>query len=98
MEINMNSFGNIGIGRETLGANAVGAGNAATGAAGVDAGHGKQDKVTFTHAQSANIASSEPVADVPDEALARDDALGRLMNAAFDLPPPPMPAFALGPA
>ena len=28
--------------------------------------------------------------DVPDAALSRDDALGRLVNAAFSLPPPPM--------
>lgn len=39
------------------------------------------------------LASSEPVAAVPDSALARDDALGKLMQTAFNLPPPPMPAF-----
>ena len=30
---------------------------------------------------------------VPESALRRDDALGRLFTAAFSLPPPPMPAF-----
>ena len=44
--------------------------------------------------QAASLASAEPVADIPDVALSRDDALGRLVGAAFNLPPPPMPAFA----
>ena len=39
------------------------------------------------------LRGSEPVADVPAEALVRDDDLGRLVSAAFNLPPPPMPAF-----
>lgn len=39
------------------------------------------------------LASSEPVSAVPDSAIARDDDLGKLMQAAFNLPPPPMPAF-----
>ena len=93
MEINMNSngFGRIGLGREALDANAVGAGN---GAAGIDAKRAAPDKVTFTHAQPSSIVSAEPVADVPDAALSRDDELGKLMNAAFNLPPPPMPSFS----
>ena len=33
-------------------------------------------------------------AEIPDSALSRDDALGRLVGAAFNLPPPPMPDFA----
>jgi len=96
MEINLNSngFGNIGMGRETLDAHAVGAANGAKGASGMDAAREKQDKVTFTRVQPSSVASSEPVADVPDVALDRDDALGKLVNAAFNLPPPPMPAFA----
>ena len=95
MEINLNSngFGNIGMGRETFDATTIGAGNEAKGASGVNVGRGTHDKVTFTRAQPSNVASSEPVADVPDAALDRDDALGKLMNAAFNLPPPPMPAF-----
>ena len=96
MEINLNSngFGNIGMGRESFDATSVGAGNETKGASGIDAGRGTHDKVTFTRAQPSGIASSEPVADVPDAALDRDDALGKLMNAAFNLPPPPMPSFS----
>ena len=33
-------------------------------------------------------------AKVPEEALGRDDPLGKLLNMAFNLPPPPMPPFA----
>ena len=95
MEITLNNtgFGNVGMGRETLEADTVGAGNAAKGTTGVDAKRETQDKVIFTRAQPIGIASSEPVSDVPDEALSRDDALGKLVNAAFSLPPPSMPAF-----
>ena len=39
------------------------------------------------------LASAEPTVDVPDSALSRDDDIGRLVNAAFSLPPPPMPDF-----
>ena len=41
----------------------------------------------------AGLSSAEPTADVPAAALRRDDDLGRLAAAAFNLPPPPMPAF-----
>ena len=34
------------------------------------------------------------LADVSDAALDREDELGKLVNSAFSLPPPPMPAFA----
>ena len=96
MEINFNSkgFGNIGMGRESFDATSIGAGNATKGASGIDAGRGTHDKVTFTRTQPSNIASSEPVANVPDAALDRDDELGKLMSAAFNLPPPPMPSFS----
>ena len=39
------------------------------------------------------LGKSEPLADVPDAALSRDDELGKLVSAAFNLPPPPMPEF-----
>lgn len=96
MEINLNSngFGNIGMGRESFDAAPVGAGSETKGASGIDAGRGTHDKVTFTRAQPSSIASSEPVTDVPDAALDRNDELGKLMNAAFNLPPPPMPSFS----
>ncbi len=40
-------------------------------------------------------ASAEDVqaAGIPESALSRDDALGKLMSQAFNLPPPPMPKF-----
>ena len=42
---------------------------------------------------AARVSGDEAVEAVPDSALRRDDALGRLFSAAFSLPPPPMPAF-----
>ena len=32
-------------------------------------------------------------AEIPEDALARDDKLGQLIAGAFNLPPPPMPNF-----
>ena len=40
------------------------------------------------------LASAEPTADVPESELVRDDALGKLVNAAFVFQAPPMPSFA----
>jgi len=91
MDINLNSngFGNIGIGREPVGVNGVGAGTKDV------AQHNVRDVLTVTHAKSPDgIASAEPTADVPDDALVRNDALGNLVNSAFSLPPPPMPTFS----
>ena len=92
MEINVNSksFGMGGIGREAFDANAVGAG---TGATGADAAREARDAVRFSRVQTVGLDSSEPVAEVPDTALLRDDALGKLVSAAFNLPSPPLPAF-----
>ena len=42
---------------------------------------------------SSGIASSEPVGEVPESALSRDDELGKLVNFAFNLSAPPMPSF-----
>jgi hypothetical protein len=39
------------------------------------------------------LNSCEPVADIPDAALSRDDELGKLVSHAFNLPPPAMPLF-----
>ena len=91
MDINLNSngFGNLGIGREALGATGVGAGSNPNEVGAKPAL--SRDTVTFTSAPS-GLASAEPVADVSDAALVRDDALGKLVNFAFNLPPPPMPA------
>ena len=40
------------------------------------------------------VKDSEPVSEVPESALMRDDELGKLVSAAFSLPAPPMPSFA----
>ena len=95
MEINLNSngFGNIGMGRgmsETTVSDA--------GLETIDASQASRVKSLHvsnpsSSVQSAVLASAEPVTEVPDEALLRDDALGKLMSTAFNLPPPPMPSF-----
>ena len=85
MEINLttNGYGNIGMSGEMSGVGDV--------------------KTTRQQETSANfevkasaldaLGKSEPLADVPDAALSRDDELGKLVSAAFNLPPPPMPEF-----
>ena len=87
MEINLNisgnGFGNVGIGRETVGAANVASGGRADGTL----------SVTNAEVRLGGIAASEPTAEVPDSALVRDDALGKLVNSAFSMPPPAMPAF-----
>lgn len=47
--------------------------------------------LTITH----GAATPEEIAaaEIPDSALTRDDSLGKLVGQAFNLPPPPMPAF-----
>jgi len=86
MEININSngFGNVGLG--SVNADFV-----------TTATHQNVQKSKPLNIQSTTVDAlhnSEPVAEVPDAALSRDDALGNLVKAAFNLPPPPMPAFA----
>ena len=89
MEINLNSngFSNIGVMRE------------ATNVTGIDAGQVSRPAnfhvaSSSLHVQSADLASSEPIMEIPDSALSRDDELGKLVSAAFNLPPPSMPNFA----
>ena len=53
----------------------------------------RQSAAEVRHSEFDPIKGSEPVADVEESALTRDDALGKLVNSAFSLPPPPMPAF-----
>ena len=92
MEINLNSngFGNVGMGRGMPEATGAGAAREAAQASRLAALHVSSPS---SDVQSAALASAEPVADVPDAELVRDDALGQLVKAAFNLPPPPMPAF-----
>ena len=55
-------------------------------------------KSTAKRPDNLTIKSAEPSApgeiqaiDFPDEDAARNDKLGQLVNAAFSLPPPPLP-------
>lgn len=87
MEINLNinnGFGNVGMGQGPA------------EAANVESRPGKGGALSVTSAdvRLGGIAASEPTANVPDSALVRDDALGKLVDSAFSLPPPPMPAFS----
>ena len=80
-------FGNIGIRTGVTGANAavsVPAGNSVASARSANLTIGSH---------IAGISSGEPVANVPAAELTRDDKLGMLVNAAFNLPPPAMPDF-----
>ena len=96
MDINLNNLGlgNVGYGRESSGAGEVDAGIGAKGVAGATGDSALRISSSPSRTQSVGIASSEPVADVPDSALVRDDALGKLVGAAFNLPPPAMPDFS----
>ena len=47
--------------------------------------------LTVTHA--AVSAEDIAAAEIPESALTRSDALGNLIGKAFNLPPPPPPAF-----
>lgn len=91
MEINFsNGFGNnIGVGRETP---ETGIGNVKSETAGVAGGSRPASNLTIGEGP-AGLASAEPVADVPDAELKRDDALGKLVNSAFCFAAPPMPKF-----
>ena len=80
-------FGNIGIRTGVMGANSavnVPAGTSGASATSANLTIGKH---------IAGISSGEPVANVPAAELTRDDKLGMLVNAAFNLPPPAMPDF-----
>lgn len=86
MEINLN--GNFNIGRDfgTIQLQAL-AGKAETAA--------KASSTLGVRTSEVDVLrQSEPVMDVPESALKRDDELGRLVSRAFNLPPPPMPDFA----
>lgn len=47
--------------------------------------------LTITHATA--TPEELAAAEIPESALTRDDELGNLIGRAFNLPPPPMPAF-----
>ena len=89
MEINLTNRMNtdLGIGRDSLSATTVNAGRetqeasrASRPTSGID-----------VPARIDGLAAAEPVMDIPDAAIVRDDALGKFVNSVFNLPPPPMP-------
>ncbi|MBO6067030.1 MAG: hypothetical protein J6P80_02615 [Kiritimatiellae bacterium] len=85
MEINLGAknFGNIGIARDS------GLAEAAKPAAKDQVAA----KMTVATPAIDVLQQSEPVSEVPDSELTRDDPLGKLVSAAFNLPPPPMMQF-----
>ena len=89
MEINLNNngIGNLGMGQGITDMQGVDAGLAAKNAQKA----GAAAPLTITEA----MASPEDVeaAAIPESVLSRDDDLGKLMDKAFNLPPPPMPTF-----
>ncbi|MBR4189779.1 MAG: hypothetical protein IKQ55_07440 [Kiritimatiellae bacterium] len=47
----------------------------------------------FTVTRGAASPEDIQAANLPPDTLSRDDDLGRLVSAVFNLPPPPMPNF-----
>lgn len=93
MDISLNNGANKGLGvrHETLDASLVsGLASAATQQPTQLAAQ-SPSPLTITHATATpeDIAAAE----IPDAALSRDDALGKLVSGVFSLQPPPMPAF-----
>lgn len=87
INLNRNFNGNIGVRPDMQGIGGVG---------------GAADETNKTSRTAANLtvgkgvdalSSAEPTAEITADALSRDDDLGKLVNAAFSLPAPPMPAF-----
>lgn len=96
MEINLNSngFGNVGIDREMPDATGINAGSEKVDKSQTSRDASLRVSNLSSDIKSAGLAAAEPVAEVPESALSRDDELGRIVNAAFSLPMPPMPSFS----
>ena len=87
MEINLNS--NAGVRRDTLDANVNNVGFEASAAP-----HASRPASSLEITSGVGgIASAEPTAEVPESELRRDDALGNLVNSAFNFQAPPLPDF-----
>ncbi len=91
MNVNVNSMNDAGRAAPRLSAS-VQSGAPANGAA----GRGGRDVADLTVSYAVPAPEEMAAAAVPESALARDDALGRLVAAAFDCPPPPPPPFGDG--
>lgn len=91
MDINFtnNNFVNFGVGHETQGAAPAAGGQKVAAEAAKPTP--KDNATKLQQASLDALQESEPVTKVPDSALSRDDDLGRLVSAAFNLPPPPFP-------
>lgn len=92
MEINFrNTFGG-GIGVRPEAADGAQTDAAAKAEAGKQPVAGRDFGLRFT---SGDVEQSraEPALEIPAGALRRDDDLGRLVDSAFCLKPPPMPEF-----
>ena len=91
MEINFgnNIGGNIGARNDSSGASVNNIGGKTSDSSNLSI----SSNLTIGHGVDA-LASAEPIADVPDSELVRDDALGKLVNAAFVFQAPQMPSFA----
>ena len=89
-----NGFGGIGASHDSFDVKQPSVGREAVDAARIS--HSATLKVSSqpSNIQTASLASAEPVLDIPDEALLRDDPLGKLVSSVFNLPPPPMPQFS----
>ena len=95
MEINLNGngFGGVGMVNGMPDANGTGAVRETGGPGFTDAGSLRISS-RDTLDKAGGIAASEPLAEVSDAELSRDDKLGRLVNSVFSLPPPAMPDFS----
>jgi len=91
MEINLGSNigGNIGMRNDSSGANVGNVGGKTSDASLLSR---LSNNLTVGKGVDA-LASAEPTAEVPESALTRDDALGKLVNSAFAFEAPPMPTF-----
>ena len=87
MNINTNINANIGTTGEfnVSSAREAGATTAAKCANGIE-------RSAFSITEGSASADEIAAAAIPESALRRDDGLGMLVAAAFNLPPPPMPA------
>ena len=91
MEINLgrNLGGNIGAMSGAQGLETEGVGREPS-----DAAHGVRRAANLTVGKETDIlVSAEPTSDISEASLRRDDDLGKLVNSAFCLQPPPMPDF-----
>jgi len=87
MDININNgFGNMSVGQ-------LGGGEAPQQLNSPKTAQKTKDLTITEQAKSMPIGEPD-VEDVSNETLLRDDPLGKLVMAAFNLPPPAMPDFS----